>query len=146
MKLHQLPKLSHHPRKRLGRGLGSGKGKTGGRGQKGQTARDTIPASFIGGTLPLYKRLPLRRGWGNQLGKPKPILVKLGQLANFKTGSKIDLQTLIEQKIVDQKQAERYGVKILSDGEIKVALTVNLPVSKKAADKVVKAGGKIGNV
>lgn len=64
MKLHELMKIKTKNRKRLGRGLGSGKGKTVGRGTKGQKARGKMPAGFVG-NLPLYKKLPLRRGKGN---------------------------------------------------------------------------------
>lgn len=64
MKLHQLTKIKTKDKKRLGRGIGSGKGKTAGRGTKGQKARGKIPQTFTGG-LSLYKKLPLRRGYGN---------------------------------------------------------------------------------
>lgn len=66
MKLNQLPKLKNRGKKRLGRGLGSGKGKTAGRGTKGQKARGKIPVNFSGAGLALYKKLPLRRGKGNK--------------------------------------------------------------------------------
>ena len=62
MQLHKLFKTTDKKAKRVGRGLGSGKGKTSGRGMKGQKSRENIPAGFIGGTLPLYKKLPYRRG------------------------------------------------------------------------------------
>ena len=95
MKLHELIKVKAKLKKRLGRGLGSGKGKTGGRGTKGQKARGKIPASFIGGTLPLYKRLPLKRGKGN----PKLALttrpISLTHLQVFKGKTQIDMEQLL---------------------------------------------------
>ncbi len=74
MKLHQLSVVSHRSKKRVGRGLGSGKGKTGGRGTKGQKARGKIALGFIGGTLPLYKKLPYRRGLGNAKQTQKSVV------------------------------------------------------------------------
>ncbi len=80
MQLQSLPKIQARSQKRLGRGLGSGKGKTSARGQKGQKARGKIPAQFTGGGLALYKKLPLLRGWGNRLAGKKPVVIRLDQL------------------------------------------------------------------
>lgn len=128
-------------KKRLGRGIGSGKGKTAGRGTKGQKARGKIPATFTG-SLSLYKKLPLRRGKGNPRISTKPVIINLSQLSVFKTQEVVDINKLLEAKIITQKQAKR-GVKVLGNGEVKNAITVKLPVSDSAAKIIEKAGGKI---
>lgn len=143
MKLDELIKTNARGKKRLGRGLGSGKGKTGGRGTKGQKARGRVSIGFIGGTLPLYRRLPYRRGYGNQASKSKTLGISLSKLAVFAAGSEVNLQNLIEQKLITETHARKFGVKILGDGEIAVALTVKVPTSVSAAAKIEKAGGKI---
>lgn len=143
MKLHQLTKANLRSKKRVGRGLGSGKGKTGGRGTKGQKARGKVAPGFIGGTLPIYKRLPYLRGLGNPKQSPKPVPVPLSALASFKPGSKIDLQSLIDNKIVSERQANLVGVKIVGNGEIAKNLTIMVPITHSAAAKIKKAGGEI---
>lgn len=143
MKLHELVKINERSKKRVGRGLGSGKGKTGGRGMKGQKARGKIPAGFIGGTLPLYKRLPYRRGIGNMGKAAETLPVSLSELDQFKSGSVVDLQSLVTQGIIQNKQIKKFAVKILDKGDIHTALTVKVPVSASAAGKIEKAGGKV---
>lgn len=142
MLLHNLDKIRKRDKKRLGRGLGSGKGKTGGRGQKGQKARGSIPASFTGGGLPLYKKLPLRRGKGNSKVSAKMTLIRLSQLNIFKSGDLVDVESLIAKKLLSVKGA-RKGIKILGSGDLSVKLTVKVNVSKKAQEKIVGAGGNI---
>ncbi len=132
-------------KKRLGRGIGSGRGKTAGRGTKGQKARGKIPASFIGGTLPLYKRLPFRRGLGNRKTLSNALPLSLIKLAKLPAKTVVDLDKLIEEKIILRKKALR-GVKILGMGPIEKALTVKLPVSKSAREAIEKAGGKVEDV
>ncbi len=131
--------------KRLGRGIGSGRGKTSGRGTKGQKARGKIPPSFIGGTLPLYKRLPFKRGKGNMKTLSHAVPVALIKLAGLPSKTIINLDFLIKEKIISKKDALR-GVKILGNGPLEKALTINLPVSKTAREAIEKAGGKIGDV
>ncbi|KKS71319.1 50S ribosomal protein L15 [Candidatus Daviesbacteria bacterium RIFCSPLOWO2_01_FULL_43_38] len=143
MKLHQLPRISKIAKKRVGRGLGSGKGKTGGRGTKGQKARGKIALGFIGGTLPLYKKLPYRRGLGNAKQTPKPVVIPLSKLASLKIGSVVDLESLIEHKIVTAKEIRKSGVKIVDNGEAPKGIIMKLPTSASAAGKIEKAGGKI---
>lgn len=143
MKLHELPKLNARSKKRLGRGLGSGKGKTGGRGTKGQKARGKIRAGFIGGTLPLYRRLPFRRGVGNPKRSVKMRVVSLEKLDIFKAGETVDVVSLLAYNIIKESDAKKTGIKITGDGEMKKALNINLPITKKASEKVVKAGGKV---
>lgn len=144
MKLDNLPKTTKRSKKRLGQGHGSGRGKTAGRGTKGQKARGKIPISFEGGALPLIKRLPFRRGKGrNKVFRKKPIIINVRVLNLLKKGSIVDTQTLIKNHIVREDDANIYGVKILGDGDLSVPLTVKLPVSKGAAKKIEKAGGKV---
>ncbi len=147
MKLNQLPKLTARSKKRLGRGLGSGKGKTGGRGQKGQKARGKIPAANVGAGLILYKKLPYKRGWTRRGGNPtraaKSIIVKSSQLNNLKKGTLVNLSSLIEDGIVSERQAKKTGLKILIDQPFSVALNIEIPISKKAKQSLEKVGGKI---
>ncbi len=144
MELYSLTKITKRSQKRLGQGHGSGRGKTAGRGTKGQKARGKIPIDFEGGALPLIKRLPFLRGRGkNKAFKKKPIIVNLKALNLLKKDSVVDLKTLIKNKIVREEDAKMYGVKILGDGEILIPLRIKLPISKRAALKIEKIGGKI---
>lgn len=144
MQLNTLVKVTSKPKRRLGQGHGSGRVKTSGRGTKGQNARSNRALNFEGGALSLTKRLPFRRGKGrNKLFKLKPIIINVKFLDIFKTGSVVDLKALISNKLVDEADAAVYGVKILGDGDLKNALTIKLPISKKAAKKIEKAGGKV---
>lgn len=147
MDLSNLPKVKARSAKRVGRGLGSGKGKTAGRGSKGQKARGKVPMAAVGGGLALYKKLPYRRGWsrhgGNPPRSPKAVLIKLSDLSTLKTNSVVNINTLVENKIIQNKEAAKKGVKILAEGELKIPLVFELPVSKKAQKEIVKAGGKV---
>ncbi len=143
MRLETLSKLTVKTKKRIGRGIGSGKGKTGGRGTKGQKARRKIPASFTGGGLPLYKKLPFKRGWGNAKARVKPIIIKTSQLNNLKASSVVSITTLVEAGLAVDRDARKKGVKILVSGEVNIPLTIELPVSKKVRELVEKAGGKV---
>lgn len=144
MRLDQLLRVKLKNKKRVGRGLGSGKGKTSGRGSKGQKSRGKIPVGFTGG-LPLYKKLPLRRGQGNPKLSDKLVPIKLSKLNVFKSKTVVDLAKLIEAKIITEKEAKK-GVKILSEGEINISLVVKLPVSKTAKESIEKKGGKVEDV
>lgn len=143
MKLHKLTKVTAKSKKRLGRGLGSGKGKTGGRGTKGQKARGKVALGFIGGTLPLYKKLPFRRGLGNPKRSAKMITVPLSKLAAFKKDSVINLQSLVEKGIVKKRDVRNRDVKIVGGGEVILPLVVKLAVTSAAAEKITKVGGKV---
>lgn len=143
MNLHTLPKLNSRSSKRLGRGIGSGRGKTAGRGTKGQKARGKVPQGFIGETLALYKKLPFRRGLGNRVVSVKPMPVQLVRLENLKPKTVVEIATLIEAGMVNGKQAVRRGVKLVGNGPLKVALTVKVPVTKGAAEAITKAGGSV---
>lgn len=144
MELYSLTKITKASRKRLGQGHGSGRGKTAGRGTKGQKARSKIPIDFEGGALPLIKRLPFMRGKGrNKLFKKKPIVINVRALSLLKKDTIVDIGSLVKNNIVIEEDAKTYGVKILGDGELTVPLTVKLPVSKNAGLKIEKAGGKV---
>lgn len=147
MKLSKLPKTTTRKKKRLGRGYGSGKGgHTVGRGAKGLKARGKVALTFDGTKIKksFLKRLPLQRGKGKFKSlKPGPVIVNLGYLNLLPKGSEVNLPTLIKHGIVNAKDAKRYGVKILGDGELNVKLKVKLPCSKGAIKKIEKAGGKI---
>lgn len=130
--------------RRLGQGHGSGRGKTGGRGTKGQKARGKIPLSFEGGALPLIKRLPFHRGKGkNKVFKPTPIVLNVKVLNILPKNSEVTVESLVKHRIVDASDARQYGVKILGDGELSIPLSVRLPVSKGAKEKIEKAGGSV---
>lgn len=144
MSLNKLSKISKNKKKRLGQGHGSGRGKTGGRGTKGQKAKTNIPLFFEGGALPLIKRLPFRRGKGkNKVFKDTPVILNVKALNLLKKDTIVDINSLVKNRIVDENDAKTYGVKILGDGDLKVSLTVSIPVSKQAAIKIQKAGGKV---
>lgn len=141
MKLHELLKVKIKSKKRLGRGLGSGKGKTGGRGTKGQKARGKIPLGFTG-DLALYKKLPLKRGKGNRSAATKKVLLDIAKLDIFKDKTIVNLEKLIEMKIISEKSSKR-GVIILNNGELSRVLTVKLPVSASAQKQIERRGGKV---
>lgn len=143
MKLHELapaPGSTKAP-KRLGRGIGSGVGKTSGKGHKGQNARSGggVRPGFEGGQMPLSRRLP-KRGFTNIWAKEYAV-VNISDLAKFSDGETVNAQTLIEKGII-KKPLD--GVKLLGNGEVSAKLTVAVAkVSKGAAEKIEAAGGKI---
>lgn len=143
MKLNNLSKVNDRRAKIVGRGIGSGKGKQAGRGTKGQKARGRIPAGFIGGTLPLYKRLPYNRGQRNMKSRSIALAVPLAKLSVFKTGAEIDMQSLINNKIVSAVDAKKRGVKVVGAGAVPEKLTIKLPISEGAAKIIEAAGGKV---
>lgn len=128
-------------RKRLGRGQGSGLGKTAGRGQKGYKSRSgsSIRPGFEGGQMPLHRRLP-KRGFNNIFKKSFGI-VNVEELEQFEDGTTVDLQMLIDNGLVSKKFAL---VKVLGNGEISKKLTISVDkVSKSARQKIEAAGGTI---
>jgi len=132
---------SRRPRKRVGRGPGSGLGKTCGRGQKGQKSRSggNIPAWFEGGQMPLQRRLP-KRGFYNRFSK-KIAEVNVGQLAAFEAGSVVDADALVAAGLV-KKVGD--GIKVLGNGELDRALTIKVHrISAGARAKVEAAGGTV---
>lgn len=146
MKKDLLPKLNLKSAKRLGRGPGTGKGKTSGRGTKGQNARGRLSLThshFEGGQRPLIKRIPYRRGKGNSKVSKKPIIINLEALNLIPKGQTVDIESLIKHNIVKKEDAQIYGVKILGNGKVTNPLTVSVPTSKSAADSIKKAGGNV---
>jgi len=144
MKLHELERntAAKHVRKRVGRGMGSGLGKTSGRGEKGQKARSgvSIPATFEGGQLPLYRRLP-KRGFSNSDFKIRYATINISDLCIFDDGTVVTPELLKEKGLL-KKQLD--GVKILGNGECTKKLTVKAnKFSKTAAEKLESAGSKI---
>lgn len=129
-------------KKRIGRGVGSGKGKTGGRGTKGQKARGKIPGTFAGSNLPLYKKLPLRRGLGNNTVSTKPLPIPLSKLIIYKTGTEVSLNSLVELGLVKSKDIKK-GVKILGKGNITKKLIFKVPVSRSVKKIIEKVGGRV---
>ena len=130
-------------KKRLGRGHGSGKVKTSGRGTKGQKSRDGIHIGFEGGQLPLIKRLPLLRGKGrngSQSAKSFPLPVE--KLNILPAGITVTLETLKKYHMIDHATAR---VKLLGSGKVTVKLIVAVPCSKSAAAAIAKAGGSISS-
>lgn len=142
MKLHELKPAagSVHSRKRVGRGPGSGTGKTSGKGHKGQNARSGggVRPGFEGGQTPIFIRLP-KRGFTN-INRKEYAIVNLSDLNQFDDGSEITPQSLIDAGLVRNKKS---GIKILGNGELKVKLTVKADkFSQSAAEKIEAAGGK----
>ena len=145
MELNSLVKINKK-KIRVGRGIGSGKGKTSARGHKGQKSRSGVAIkSFEGGQMPLYRRLP-KRGF-KSFKKEKLAILNLSNIQKIfeKSGnnlkSVLDLKTLKDRNIVDKKIVQ---LKILGTGEIKksIEITANF-ASKKASEKIEKAGGKL---
>ena len=147
MNLNKLPKLKSKSAKRIGRGQGSGRGKTATRGTKGQKARGKIAIThphYEGGQRPLFKRLPYKRGKGNPKISKKPLTVNLKVLNIIPKGEDINLNTLVKYRIVEASDAKEYGVKILGDGQVLHPYKfAGLKLSKSAAKKIEKAGGQI---
>lgn len=144
MELHNLPSSTLPSLRRVGRGHGSGRNKTSGRGTKGQKARRDIPLHFEGGALPLIKRMPFLRGKGrNKMIKEQTVILNVEILNALPAKTVVDLELLIKAKLVVEKEARKHGVKILGNGDLKQVLTVNLPVSAGAKEKIEKAGGSV---
>ena len=143
-KLQTLAKIVSKKQRRLGRGGGSGRGKTSGRGTKGQKARGSIRTGFEGGQLPLIKRLPLYRGRGRNKSQTKGnLIVNLKHLNILPAQTEVTIETLVKHKVLRIEEAAHSWAKILGEGDLKVALIVRLPTSKSARVKIERAGGKV---
>ena len=143
MKLHELKynEGSKKDIKRLGRGSSSGTGKTSGRGENGKKKRSGggVRVGFEGGQLPLYRRLP-KRGFSNAMFKKTYAVINVADLNNFKEGTKVTPELLIEMGIIKKVLS---GIKVLGNGELNKKLTVKANIfSKTALEKIEKAGGK----
>jgi large subunit ribosomal protein L15 len=149
MKLHELAGRagSRKVRKRIGRGIGSGKGKTGGRGGKGQTARSGVRIKgFEGGQMPLHRRLP-KRGFSNVKFAVKLNEVNLGRVqqaidvGKLDTAGKIDADAMVKAGIL---RRAKDGVRLLGSGELKAKIAISVyGASKSAVAAVEKAGGTV---
>ena len=142
MKIHELTPApdSNKAVKRVGRGHGSGQGKTAGKGHKGQKARSggSIRPGFEGGQMPLQRRVP-KRGFNNIFAK-KIVAINVSDLNKFEDGAEVDAQALVNVGIVKK---EYDGIKILGNGEISKKLTVKVAAySESAKQKIEAAGGK----
>jgi large subunit ribosomal protein L15 len=142
---------SRHKAKRVGRGIGSGHGKTATKGHKGQSARNTIRPGFEGGQTPLHRRLPRFRGFKNNFAVEYEI-VNLSQLNQFEAGTVVTPELLLEKRLVRKLSLERNEagevtkvvgkVKVLGEGELDRALTVKAhKFSKSAQEKLAASGG-----
>lgn len=143
MKLENLPKSTEYKRvKRVGRGPGSGMGKTSTRGQKGQKSRSgaSIPAWFQGGQSPLYRRLP-KRGFNNKRFRTEFATINLADLNKFfNDGDIVTPEILKERGIIKNSLC---GIKILANGELDKKLNISAHrFSSKAVTKIEAAGGK----
>ncbi len=143
MKLHELERNigATHSKKRVGRGSGSGLGKTSGRGQKGQKARSGVSISplFEGGQTPLYRRIP-KRGFSNARFKTSYATVNIEALNVFEDGTVVTPALLKEKRIITK---ELSGVKVLGNGKLEKKLTIQAnKFSNSALEKIKEAGSK----
>ena len=145
MKLHDLRPAEGggvKAKKRVGRGIGSGTGKTSGRGHKGQNARSGggVRPGFEGGQMPLFRRLP-KRGFTNVFKKQYAVL-NVEDLNRFEDGDDVNVTTLVEKGIIKAAKAKD-GIRILGKGDIQKKVNVRANhFSKVAAEKIEAAGGK----
>ena len=131
---------------RVGRGIGSGKGKTGGRGVKGQKARSGVAINgFEGGQMPIYRRLP-KRGFNN-IFRADYVTVSVGRIQTAIDAGKLDAKATIDAgalKAAGVIRRPKDGVRLLSDGELKAKVTIEVAgASKAAVEKIEKAGGSV---
>ena len=143
MKLHELspPSRSRKMSRRLGRGVGTGRGKTAGRGTKGYNSRSGggVRPGYEGGQMPIQRRLP-KHGFVNIFRK-RIAVINIRDLSTFKSGSLVDEAALVKAGLIKGKKD---GIKLLGQGEISIALNVKLShVSKSAREKIEAAGGSI---
>ncbi len=148
MYLHDLRNAEgeKQSKKRLGRGIGSGIGKTSGKGHKGQNARSGggVRPGFEGGQNPLYRRIP-SKGFSNAKFKKVYTTVNVSALNNFEAGSEVDVLKLLDAGII--KKVEKDGLKILGNGELTVALKVTAnKFTNSAKEKITAVGGSVEEV
>ncbi len=147
MKLNQLSSKAIKSKKRLGRGIGSSKGKTCGRGHKGQKSRSGVAIkSFEGGQMPLYRRLP-KRGFKSIVNKKNIAIINLSRIQEIITkqkdilNNKINLTNLQKSKLVNKKHRK---LKLLGTGDLKQKFDIEVnSISKSAKEKIEKLGGKV---
>jgi|TARA_B100000749_G_scaffold16858_1_gene12860 large subunit ribosomal protein L15 len=147
MKLNQLSSKAIKSKKRLGRGIGSSKGKTCGRGHKGQKSRSGVAIkSFEGGQMPLYRRLP-KRGFKSIVNKKNIAIINLSRIQEIITkqkdilNNKINLTNLQKSKLLNKKHRK---LKLLGTGDLKQKFDIEVnSISKSAKEKIEKLGGKV---
>ena len=147
MELNKLNSKTRKPKKRLGRGIGSSKGKTCGRGHKGQKSRSGVAIkSFEGGQMPLYRRLP-KRGFNSIGGKKRIAIINLSRIQEIITkqknilNNKINLINLQKSKLISKKHRK---LKLLGAGDLKQKFDIEVnSISKSAKEKIEKLGGKV---
>lgn len=141
MNLSELPKIVAKSKKRVGRGHGSGKVKTAGRGTKGQNARGHMRPGFEGGQLALIKRVPLLRGKGRNASRVgKSFALSVGKLETLPKDTKVTLEVLQKYHMISKDVAR---VKIVGGGTLTRALSVTVPCSVSAKTAIEKARGNI---
>ncbi len=142
--LNRLPTIGLKKKKRIGRGLGSGKGAKSGRGiTRHQKSKVNIPLHFEGGQARLVKKYPLLRGKGkNKSIKTVSYIINLDILNTFKDGSTVDRESLVKARILKASQ-KNILLKVLSKGKLEKKLTVKLAVSESAKKLIEKVGGKV---
>jgi large subunit ribosomal protein L15 len=144
MRQHELraPKGARHARRRVGRGIGAGQGKTAGKGTKGQLARSGpgLPGWFEGGQTPLHMRLPKMRGFKNLRFRTPFVAVNVGRLVDFAVDGKVTPDTLAAKGLVRPDAR----IKVLAEGDVKARYEVHAhAVSATARKKIEAAGGSI---
>lgn len=145
MKLHELKPAegSRKTRNRVGRGIGSGNGKTAGKGHKGQNARSGggVRPGFEGGQMPLFQRLP-KRGFTN-INRKEFAVVNLDKLNSFAEGTEVTPELLLETGVISKLKS---GVKILGDGQLEKKLTVKANKFSASAKQAIEAAGGTAEV
>jgi len=146
MKLNNFSRKIHKTKKRVGRGIGTGLGKTSGRGFKGQKSRSGVAIkSYEGGQMPLYRRLP-KRGFNSLYKKEKNVAINLHNISKLIDSKKLDSTKKIDLRkfLLKPKTPKKLKVKVLGTGDIKIKVSIIADkFSKSAQSKIEKAGGTI---
>lgn len=145
--IHKLLGIKNQarPAKRVGRGTGSGKGKTAGRGTKGQKARGKVPSYFAGGggrRNRLLKHLPYVKGVGNPKVSQKPFLISFDALAKHPQGE-VTVESLVKYGICSEDDVLKRGIKISGEGDPRFSYILTVPATKAAIAKLGKPGGSL---
>ena len=146
VKLNNFSKKIHKAKKRVGRGLGSGLGKTSGRGAKGQKSRSGVSIkSYEGGQMPLYRRLP-KRGFNSLYKREKNVAINLDKITKLIEAKKLDSSKSIDLRkfLLKAKKPSKLKVKVLGSGDIKIKISILADkFSETAKSKIEKAGGSV---
>ena len=144
VKLNNFSKKIHKAKKRVGRGIGSGLGKTSGRGAKGQKSRSGVSIkSYEGGQMPLYRRLP-KRGFNSLYKREKNVAINLDKITKLIEAKKLDSSKSIDLRkfLLKAKKPSKLKVKVLGSGDIKIKISILADkFSETAKSKIEKAGG-----